>query len=152
MARTEFDWMREIQDVANRFKDYFESPERPGPRPAHGPEPERARTASLQPNSELYIEDGKYCVEVELPGMKKEDIRITVAGDAIEVSGERKPGRNSGTQVLRSNRAYGPFLTRIQLPKDADFDLANASASYQDGILRILLPKNEVSGFSISIE
>ncbi len=144
MARRDFEWMREIQDVASRFKDYFENFEPPTPPQQQGERPAKQRY-------DLYVEDNNVCVEVELPGMKKEDLRITMAGDAVEVSGERKPVRKDGTPLLRGNRKYGAFTCRIELPKEADLDLANASASYTDGVLRIMLPQAGGKGFGFSI-
>ncbi len=151
MARRDFDWMREVQDVANRFKDYFENMEPPAPpRPSRPPRSEH----QAQQAYDLYIEENSVCVEVELPGMKKEEIRITMAGSAIEITGERKPLRKEGSQLLYGTRIYGPFTCRVELPREADLDLANSSASYTDGILKIVLPQagGKGLGFSIPVE
>lgn len=146
MARTEFDWMRDIQDVTNRFKEYFENIERPEQKTERG---ERG----AQPSYDLYVEDNKICVEIELPGMKKEDIRITMAGDSVEVSGDRKPLRSEGSRLLRGNRKYGQFNCQIRLPKEAELDLGNTSATYTDGVLRIVFPQaGKGLGFSIPVE
>lgn len=145
MARTELDWMRELQGVANRFKDYFEqSTQRPEP-----PKSERP----LHTAHDLYIEDNNVCVEVDLPGMKKDEIRITMTGDSIEVSGERKPRRGENASVLTGNHKYGPFSYRITLPREAEIDASQASAAYTDGVLKIVLPQTGKGlGFSIQVE
>lgn len=145
MARTELDWMRELQDVAGRFKDYFEhNTQRPEPPKSERP----SHTAH-----DLYIEDSNVCVEVDLPGMKKDEIRITMAGDAIEVSGDRKPRRGETARVMSGNHKYGPFSYRIALPREAEIDASNASASYTDGVLKIVLPQTGKGlGFSIQVE
>jgi len=146
MARPEFDWMREIQDVASRFKEYFEQAQHSHPEPP-------AKERQSEPPYDLYIDDGKVCVEIELAGTKKDEIRIIMAGDAVEVSGERTPLKSQHARTLRNGRAYGPFNCRINLPSGANLDLSNAAASYTDGILRIVFPQSgQGLGFSIPVE
>lgn len=149
MARTELDWMRELQDVANRFKDYFEQQTQRHESPKSDPKSERPSYAA----HDLYIEDNNVCVEVDLPGMKKDEIRITMAGDAIEVSGERRPRRGETARVLTGNHKYGPFNYRITLPREAEIDASKAAATYTDGVLKIVLPQTGKGlGFSIQVE
>jgi HSP20 family protein len=144
MSRIEFDWMREVQDFSNRMKNYFENFDRP----TSGAETE----SGFSPAMDLLLIEGAYRADIEVPGMQKEDILITMAGNAIEVSGEKKAARPDGARVLQGGRKVGSFRKRIELPGDADVDLQRISASYENGVLRITLPKREKDpGVSIPI-
>ncbi len=88
--------------------------------------------------------DNEYIVKAELPGLKKEDIKISVRGDSITISGERKREKEEkGKTYHRIEMAYGKFVRTIQLPDEIQPD--KAKAEYKDGILIITLPKSEKS-------
>jgi len=81
-------------------------------------------------------------VKVELPGMKKEDINLSLHDGVLTVSGERKHEREAkegGT--FRSERYFGKFQRSVTLPSAVDANKVNAS--YKDGILTVELPKAE---------
>lgn len=128
--KNEFDWAREIHDFSSRLKSYFETFERPN-----------HTTGQFTPKADAYVVEGVYHVDVELPGMKKDDIRITMSGSVLEISGEKKAARPDGARTILSGRRYGNFTKQIQLPPDADVDLANATATYENGVLHVALPR-----------
>ena len=81
-------------------------------------------------------------VRAELPGMKKEEIEVTIVGDTITISGERKQEEEKQEgQTYRSERFLGRFQRSIALP--AEVDPNQVQASYKDGVLTINLPKSE---------
>lgn len=81
-------------------------------------------------------------VEAEIPGMKKEDIKVAVHGNILSITGERKQeGETKNKTFHRIERAYGKFSRTITLPADVDAD--KVKASYKDGILKIKLSKPE---------
>lgn len=81
-------------------------------------------------------------VRAELPGLKKEEIRLQVHGDALVLSGERKQESERNDRRLHIvEREYGQFQRVIQLP--AEVDGAQAKAQYEAGVLTIRLPKRE---------
>jgi HSP20 family protein len=81
-------------------------------------------------------------VRAELPGMKKEDIEVTVVGDTITISGERKQEEEKQEgETYRSERFLGRFQRSITLP--AEVDPNKVQATYKDGVLTINLPKSE---------
>ena len=87
-------------------------------------------------------EDEKtYKVQAELPGVKKEDINVSIDGSQIAISAEVKKEREekNGGRVLRSERYYGKFSRSFQLAQDVDE--SKAEAKYSDGVLQLLLPK-----------
>jgi HSP20 family protein len=91
-------------------------------------------------------------VRAELPGMKKEEIKLTVAEDTVTISGERRhEAEQKGKTFHRIERAYGGFQRTIVLP--VSVESAKASASYKSGVLELTLPKSEkVKAREIAIE
>jgi len=89
------------------------------------------------------IEDEKaYHVALELPGLKREDIDVSVDGDWLQISGERKfPEKDSERKFRRVERFYGKFSRRFQIPKDAD--RSDVAAEFRDGLLQISISKKE---------
>lgn len=87
-------------------------------------------------------EDEKaYAVHAEIPGVKKEDIRVTVDGNQVAISAEVKNEKEvkEGSKVLRTERYYGTVSRSFALAQEVD-DSA-VVAKYVDGILELNLPK-----------
>ncbi len=83
-----------------------------------------------------------FLVKAELPGMKQEDIQITIVDNTLTLKGERRQEnevRNGG--FTRIERAYGTFQRALALPSVVDAD--KVKAKYKDGVLEIELPKKE---------
>ncbi|UCC11499.1 MAG: Hsp20/alpha crystallin family protein [candidate division WOR-3 bacterium] len=81
-------------------------------------------------------------VKAEIPGLKKEEIKVTVRDNVLSISGERKQEQETKDRLYhRIERSYGKFSRRISLPVAVDAD--NIKANYKDGILYITLPKPE---------
>ena len=79
-------------------------------------------------------------MRVEVPGMQKEDCRITIEDNLLCLSGEKRFEREtSGSTYHVMERAYGAFQRTIPLPRNVDAD--KAEASYKNGVLSIRLPK-----------
>ena len=77
-------------------------------------------------------------VLVELPGVDPPSIQLVVAEGLLQVSGERVRPRTSGQVYQQMELDYGPFRRQIQLGEDVD--VANALATYEQGILKIVAP------------
>ena len=85
--------------------------------------------------------DKEYQVLAELPGVKKEEISITINGNQVSVSAEvkhEKDVKNGGT-VLRAERYFGKIQRAFALGQEVDE--ATAQAKYNDGVLELTLPK-----------
>ena len=81
-------------------------------------------------------------VRAELPGLKKEDINISLHDNAVTISGERRNEKKyEGSETSREERSFGRFTRSFQLPKTVD--PAKVKANYKDGILTVTLPKVE---------
>lgn len=84
--------------------------------------------------------DDEIVVRVEVPGMEKEDCRITIEGNVLCLSGEKRFKRESHDSTYHvMERAYGAFQRTIALPRNVDVD--KAEASYKNGVMCIRLPK-----------
>lgn len=104
-----------------------------------------ARTSDFlgwTPAFDVYEENDNFVVKVELPGMKKEDINVSLHDGNLIISGERK-GETKGesAEVYRAERYFGKFQRVVSLP--ALVAANQIKAEYKDGILTVTLPKSE---------
>lgn len=92
--------------------------------------------------------DQAYQVRAEIPGVKKEDIKVEVHGNRVSVSAEsrRESELKEGSRVVRSELYYGQQQRSFTL--EQDIDDTRAEAKYVDGILELTLPKRTAGGTS----
>lgn len=85
--------------------------------------------------------DKSYTVHAEVPGIKKEDIHVTIEGNQVAISAEVKQEKEvkEGEKLLRSERYYGKVARSFSLAND--IDEGAAQAKYSDGVLELVLPK-----------
>ncbi|AJY08887.1 Hsp20/alpha crystallin family protein [Burkholderia sp. SIMBA_043] len=90
--------------------------------------------------------DGAYTVKAELPGVAKDDIDVQVTGNTVSINAkvERNKEQKDGERVIRRERYSGAISRSFSLA--ADIDDANATATYQDGVLSLTLPKKAPVG------
>jgi HSP20 family protein len=94
------------------------------------------------PALDLYQSNDNVIAVVDLPGMRKEDIEISLHDGTLTISGERKRESSSnGENAERTERYIGTFRRSIALPTRVD--TSKVSATYRDGILTVMLPKAE---------
>jgi HSP20 family protein len=111
-----------------------------------GPLSELARTSHLlsgwTPPLDVHEDKDNFVVQVELPGMKKEDIEVSVHEGSLSISGERKSEEKvEEADVYRSERFFGRFQRSITLPTAVAAD--KIKAQYKEGVLTVTLPKAE---------
>lgn len=97
--------------------------------------------------------DSLYTLRAEIPGIRKDDINITIDGDQVAISAEVKNEKDvkDGERVLRSERYYGKVSRAFTLGQPVDE--SGASARYVDGVLELKLPKKAaVSAKRIAIQ
>lgn len=102
---------------------------------------------------EVAEKDNAYVLRGELPGVKKDDINITIDGDTVAITAEVKNEKDvkDGERVLRSERHYGKVYRAFTLGQAVDE--AGAQARYADGVLELTLPKKAaVQAKRISIQ
>src|SRR5438270_12759706 len=93
------------------------------------------------PALDLYQNNDNVVAVIELPGMRKEDIEISLQDGTLTISGERKEERGTEDGATRTERYTGKFRRSITLPTRVDANKVNAT--YKDGILTVTLPKAE---------
>jgi HSP20 family protein len=97
---------------------------------------------SWTPAVDVAEQDDAFVVKMELPGVTKEDVKITMQENTLTVRGEKKQEKESKeSNIHRVERSYGAFQRSFTLPSSVKAE--KIDASYQDGILSILLPKAE---------
>jgi HSP20 family protein len=85
-------------------------------------------------------DDRAYTVFAELPGVKKDDIRVEIHGDELAITAETKrEAAKEGTTWLATERRYGQVQRRVVLPQE--LDESAAEARFADGVLELTLPK-----------
>ena len=96
--------------------------------------------AAFTPVLELREDADSYQVGVELPGVDKKDVEVTLHDGVLSISGVRKPETEAkeGTYV-RTERSYGRYQRQVSLPHAVD--AGAVKAAYKDGVLTITLPK-----------
>jgi HSP20 family protein len=115
-----------MNDLFGRFLEGFEGGE----------------TALWSPALDIAESDQAVTVKVELPGMKPDDIDVSVQGDLLTLSGEkREESEDKREDYYHVERRYGSFRRAIPLPASVDPD--KIEARHRDGVLTITLPKSE---------
>jgi HSP20 family protein len=85
--------------------------------------------------------DDQYLIKAEIPGVKKDDIHVTVEGNRVSISAEVKKEKEEkeGERVIRSERSYGMASRSFSLADEVD--QSKVQAKYTDGVLELTLPK-----------
>lgn len=114
---------------------------------------QRYPTATGQPREAMAMPDWapavdvmedveKFRIKVELPEVKKEDIKVSVQNGQLRIEGERKQEKEEKNKKFhRVERFYGSFLRTFSIPDNVDG--AKLSAEFKDGLLNVYLPKTE---------
>jgi HSP20 family protein len=88
--------------------------------------------------------NGSYVVKCELPGVKKEDIHVTVDGSQVTLEAEVKQEKSTEEErVLHMERSYGKVTRAFTLPQEVDE--SKVQAKFQDGVLELTLPKKQAA-------
>ncbi|HWE48804.1 MAG TPA: Hsp20/alpha crystallin family protein [Bryobacteraceae bacterium] len=102
-----------------------------------------AEPAVWRPVVEVRRDKDKLLVHAELPGLRKENVKVTVTGDLLEIEGERKfETEEKHNGYFHSERNYGKFYRGIPLPEGANAGMA--AAEFTDGVLEVRIPVPDV--------
>jgi HSP20 family protein len=107
-------------------------------RPVHYPaEPQTQASIKM----DVHENDHAYSVHAEIPGVRKEEIHVTIDGSTVAISAEtrRESEQKEGDKVLRSERYYGKLYRSFTLGQE--LDETNAKARFENGVLILTLPK-----------
>ena len=126
------DLQHEIDRVFNRF---FPSQSQE--------EGDSSQQAVWAPRTDLVETDDAYRMHLDVPGVSKDDLKINFKDNQLTISGERKSQKtDDNAEYVRVERSFGHFYRSFTLPRTVNAE--NISASYEDGVLTIQVPKTEV--------
>jgi HSP20 family protein len=100
-----------------------------------------ARRAGVVPAVNLYETADGYVLTAELPGVRAEDLEISIEHNRVTLGGRREIERSEDASVHRAERASGSFRRAIELPAEVDAD--KAEATHRNGVLLVRIPKAE---------
>lgn len=137
--RTErWDPVQDLEDFEHRLAAAFGRMTRK----PNGDGTEAITTTDWAPLVDISEDDKEFLVKAELPGLKKEEVKVTVDDGVMTVSGERKVEKEEKAKKYhRVERAYGKFERSFSLPENADSTKVNAE--FKEGVLLVHLPKAE---------
>jgi HSP20 family protein len=104
------------------------------------------RTSDVLPRMKVDVSEknGAYLVKAELPGVKKEDIQVTIDSAQVTLSAEvKREKQEQDERVLHEERVYGKLQRSFTLPQEVDE--SKAQAKFNDGVLELTLPKKQAA-------
>ena len=136
MNLIKWDPFRELEDVSSRLNRIF------------GRIPNRAESdsgmlavADWMPSVDISENDAAYLIKSEIPGVKKEDVKVTIQDGMLTIQGERKQEKEEKNKKFhRVECSYGSFVRSFRVPDDDDD--AAVKAEFKDGMLNVTLPKS----------
>lgn len=133
MYLTRFEPFREIANLERRLADMFELNKRG----------ESGNIAGFAPSLNTREDENGYYVELDLPGVKKEDINIDINKNTVTISGERKTKEEVKEEnYYKLESFYGKFQRSFLLPDNVNPD--DIKATFENGVLELTLPKSDV--------
>ena len=136
MNIVKWDPFKELEDVSNRLNRIF------GSFPARaGSGQEMLAVADWSPSADITETDAAYLIKAEIPGVQKEDVKVTVQDGMLTMQGERKMEKEEkGKKFHRIERSYGSFVRSFRMPDDADEN--SVKAEFKDGMLNVTVAKS----------
>ena len=130
-----------FEEAERWFEDVFKRPF-PGFGPDWLPRLRMPAFEAVSPSVDIYRDKGDMVLKAEIPGMKKEDLNISITDDTVSISGEKKKEeRVEKKDYYRYERSSGSFCRSFRLPKGVLAD--KAAAKFEDGVLEIRIPVSE---------
>ncbi len=109
-----------------------------------------AMSNQFSPSLDVHEGDKEFQITVEVPGMRENDIEVSMSRDMLTISGEKKEEKAENHKgIFRMERRYGSFSRSIPLPEHC-VDTEKTEASYKNGVLTIKLPKT--AGYKESVK
>jgi HSP20 family protein len=137
MSLTHWDPFRELEMMSDRLNRVFG---RPQGRTDTGRE--LMTVSDWTPTVDISESDREYLIKMELPEVRRDDVKVTVEAGVLTIQGERRQEREEqGKKYHRVERSYGTFMRGFTVPDDVD--PGKVSAEFKDGMLLLHLPKSE---------
>ncbi|MBD3275656.1 MAG: Hsp20 family protein [Candidatus Marinimicrobia bacterium] len=138
MALVRWNQPRRMNNVWNEFDRMFNTLTSDAQNGAN----ELSNVGTWSPALDIVERDKEYVVTAELPGIKEEDVNISLKDNVLTIRGEKKSEHTADSENCYYNeRTYGEFQRMIRL--DSDIENKNVEASYENGILAVHLPKSK---------
>jgi HSP20 family protein len=134
MLLAKFDPMRDFRDLEERLMTVLKLPDIA----------ELSNVSGFSPSVNTREGEYAYHIEVDLPGVKKDDIHVDIKDNVLTISGERKTKKEvKKKDYYKMESSYGKFQRSFTLPENTDIE--NIEANLQDGVLEVVIPKMEKS-------
>jgi HSP20 family protein len=132
---TRWEPVKDLEDLQNHLSRLF------GRAPVRRTEgKEQITLPEWAPLADITEDDKEYSIKIELPEVKKEEVKVTVENGVLTISGERRfEKEEKNKKYHRIERAYGSFARSFVLPDDADAE--NVKAEFKDGMLTVHVSK-----------
>jgi len=139
-ALTRWNPFREMDELQRRLSSVFDLA--PLRRNSLTTDEENITVPEWAPAVDILEDDKEYLIKVELPEVQKEDVKVTVEGGTLSISGERRVEKEEKNRKYhRVERFYGRFERSFSIPDDAAD--GKVIAEFKDGVLRVHLTKSE---------
>lgn len=126
----------------NWYEDLFRRPLSLFSHPLGWPRGKSPEMEEMSFSADIFEDGNDVVVKADMPGVKKEDVDVSISDDAITIRGERKKEEKvERKDYYRVERSYGSFTRSFRLPADVQTD--RAEAKFDDGVLEIRIPKME---------
>ncbi len=136
MNLIKWDPFRELEDMSSRLNRIFGQP-----RGGAEADSEMMAVANWMPSVDISETDDAYLIKGEIPGVKKEDVKVTLQNGMLTIQGERKQEKEEKNKKFhRVECSYGSFARSFRVPDDADESAVKAE--FKDGMLNVSLPKS----------
>ncbi len=126
---------RELEDMQSRLNRIF------GEAALAGGQENASSFSAWSPAVDVQETEKEYLIKADLPGVKKEDVKVELLEGALTIGGDRSQEKEEkGKKFHKIEREYGSFLRRFALPSDVDAE--KVQAEFKDGVLNVHLPKS----------
>lgn len=128
MTLIKFEPLKELESFSNRIQRYFED------------FPSMDFQSSFSPRIDISEDENNIIVEAEVPGIKKEELKLTLHDNILTLKGEKKmEEEKKGKNYYRNERIYGSFQRSFTLPEEVDSN--KVETNFHDGMLTIKMKK-----------
>jgi HSP20 family protein len=142
MTLIKFNPMRDLVDFEREFNRMFNSFENRFGISRSKDEENEYENAVWMPLTDIYEDKEKYTLKLDLPGIKKDDVKISFVDNKLSISGERSQEfEHKDSKCHRIERSFGRYYRSFNLPENVQSDKINAE--FKDGQLTISVPKAE---------
>jgi len=137
MKLAKWDPFHEVDELLDRYS-------RPSDWPFRGGRDVSVRDADWAPRVDISETDDNFCIKAEVPGIKREDVKINIEDHVLSIHGENEQVKEEeGEQFHRVERYYGSFRRSFTLPENVDEE--KIEANFKDGLLTLTIPKTEAA-------